>query len=93
MAEAINIHKQLAMGKSPEVRNSAKGSIPKYAAGGSVKVPPALDSSRKEPLPRPPAGMAGKIATLKKGGAVPKKGLGVTIAVAIPVKKSAGRGR
>lgn len=93
MAEAINLHKQIAMGKAPKVEAAGKSVMPKYAKGGTVKVPGALDSSRKEPLPRPPAGMAGKIATLKKGGAVPKKGMGVTIAVAIPVKKSAGRGR
>jgi len=34
-----------------------------------------------------------KIASLKKGGAVPKKGMGLTIAIGIPVRKAAGRGR
>lgn len=93
MAEAINLHKQIAMGKSPTVEAPGKSVMPKYAKGGSVKVPPALDSSRKNPLPRPIAGNEGKIATLKKGGMPPKRGMGITIAVAVPVKKSAGRGR
>ena len=83
MAEAINIHKQLAMGKNPEVRNNAKGSIPKYATGGAVRAEkgiadlPALSSKPAAP-PKP----TGKIATLKKGGAVPKM-----------MKKTAARGR
>ena len=60
MPEAINQHKQIAMGKSPSVEAPGKGSIPKYAKGGNVK--------------------AGKMS-------------GLTIALAIPVKRSAGRGR
>jgi hypothetical protein len=98
MAEAINLHKQLAMGMSPEVRNSAKGAIPKYAKGGAVMSEkgvanlPAKGTMPK--LARPAPGEAGKIATLKNGGKVPpKKGIGLTIAVAIPMRKAAGRGR
>lgn len=60
MSEAINQHKQIAMGKSPTVNVPGKGSIPKYAKGGNVKAP---------------------------------KMSGLTIAVAIPVKKATGRGR
>ena len=60
MSEMINQHKQLAMGKSPNVEAPGKGAMPKYAKGGKVK--------------------AGKMP-------------GVMIAVALPVKKSAGRGR
>jgi hypothetical protein len=33
-----------------------------------------------------------KIASLKNGG-MPKKGMGLTIAIGIPVRKAAGRGR
>lgn len=82
MAEAINIHKQLAMGKSPEVRNSAKGSIPKYANGGAVMSEKGVATLPAKgvipPLPKP----GGKIATLKKGGVAVK-----------PVRKAVARGR
>lgn len=61
--EAINMHKKNAMGMSPSV--TGKGSLPKFAAGGGVKVPKALDSSQKQPLPM---GGKVKIATMKKGG-------------------------
>lgn len=37
MSEAMNQHKQLAMGKSPTVSVPGKGSMPKYAKGGNVK--------------------------------------------------------
>ena len=76
MAEAVNLHKQIAMGKAPKVEVAGKSVMPKYAKGGAVKVPGALDSSRKEPLPRPIPGNAGKIATLKKGGVAKKSGRG-----------------
>ena len=97
MAEAISQHKRMAMGESVPLA-SGKSVMPKYAKGGAVMSEkgvrnlPAKDSA-PPPLSRPAAGMAGKIATLKKGGAVPKKGMGITIAVAMPMKKSAGRGR
>lgn len=95
MAEAINLHKQLAMGKNPEVRNSAKGSMPKYAKGGAVMAEKGVANlpargSAPPPLPKP----TGKIATLKSGGKVPaKKGIGLTVAIAVPMRKAAGRGR
>lgn len=63
--EAINMHKKNAMGITPKTA-AGKGSLPKYAVGGAVKVPKALDSSQKQPLPK---GGTFKIATMKKGGA------------------------
>jgi hypothetical protein len=61
--EAINMHKKNAMGISPKA--TGKGSMPKFAAGGGVKVPKALDSSQKQPIT---LGGKVKIATMKKGG-------------------------
>ena len=93
MSEPVNMHKRLAMGeKGAETHLKKGGKVKKFAEGGKVMSESAahdrvLDSSRKQPLPKP----TGKIATLKKGGAVPKRGMGVTIAVAIPVKKSRAR--
>lgn len=91
--EGINLHKRLAMGASESTaKASGKSVIQKYAKGGTVmsesKVAnlPARGSA-PPPLPKP----TGKIATMKKGGKAKMPGL--TIAVAIPVKKSAGRGR
>ncbi len=94
MAEAINMHKKLAMGEGESVAKAAgKGAMPKYAKGGAVmsesKVAnlPARGSA-PPPLPKP----TGKIATLKKGG-MPKRPAGITIAVAVPMRKASGRGR
>lgn len=56
MPEAINKHKRMAM--------YGMGEANKFKNGGGVKVPGPLDSSQKQPLPKP----TGKIATLKKGG-------------------------
>jgi hypothetical protein len=90
MAELINAHKKMAMGITEGNKLKKGGKVAKYAEGGKVKseddavASRALDSSRKQPLPKP----TGKIATLKKGG-MPKRGMGVTVAVAIPVKKRA----
>lgn len=95
MAEAINMHKKLAMGEGESVaKASGKGAIPKYAKGGAVMSEKGVANlpargSAPPPLPKP----TGKIATLKKGGAVPKRGMGITIAVAVPARKAAGRGR
>jgi hypothetical protein len=92
MSEEINAHKKMAMGITEGNKMKKGGKVKHFAEGGKVmseakSVGRLMDSSRKEPLPKP----TGKIATLKKGGAVPKRGLGVTIAVAIPVKKPRGR--
>jgi hypothetical protein len=46
------------------------------------------DSGQKRPLAAP----TGKIATMKKGGHA-KKGVGLTVAIAVPMRKASGRGR
>ena len=91
--EGINLHKRLAMGASEGTAKAAgKSVIQKYAKGGTVMSESRVANlpargSAPPPLPKP----TGKIATMKKGGKAKMPGL--TIAVAIPVKKSAGRGR
>jgi hypothetical protein len=91
--DQVNMHKRLAMGADSGITKAAGKGIKGYKAGGKV-MPESqtrtliLDSSQKQPLPKP----GGKIASLKKGGDVSKKGPGLTIAVAIPMRK-AGRGR
>lgn len=92
--EGINMHKRLAMGASEGVAKAGgKSVIQKYAKGGAVMPESRVANlpargSAPPPLPKP----GGKIATMKKGG-MSKKGPGVMIAVALPVKKSAGRSR
>jgi hypothetical protein len=91
--EATNLHKRLAMGASGSIASaSGKGAIQKYAKGGSVmpeagvaNLPPKGDRKPES------GGPFGKIATMKKGGKA--KQIGYSIAIAIPVKRSAGRGR
>lgn len=94
MSEAISQHKRMAMGESIPLAKG-KSVIPKYANGGSV-----MSESKVANLPArgsapPPLTKATgeKIATFKKGGNVGKKGIGLTIAIGIPVKKASGRGR
>jgi hypothetical protein len=96
--EGINMHKRLAMGAG-ESTAKAKGKsvIQKYKSGGSVMSESRVANlpakgSAPPPLARPAPGAAGKIATMKKGGAA-KKMSGFAVTIAIPVKKSAGRGR
>jgi len=91
--EATNLHKRLAMGASGSTAMaSGKGSLPKYAKGGSV-MPEAGVADLPPRGDRKPAlgGPFGKVATMKKGGKA--KPIGYSIAIAIPVKRSAGRGR
>ena len=93
MTEAINAHKKMAMGITEGNVMKKGGKVHKYAAGGAVsesKVAklPAMGDKRNSGVDFN-AGKS-KIATMKKGG--PAKG-GLTIAVAIPVKRMAGRGR
>jgi hypothetical protein len=93
MSEAINAHKKMAMGITEGNVMKKGGKVHKYANGGAVsesKVAklPAMGDKRNMGV-NFNAGKS-KIASLKKGG--PAKG-GMTIAIAIPVKKSAGRGR
>jgi len=96
--EGINMHKRLAMGAGDSVATAkGKSVIQKYKSGGSVMREGGVANlpargSKAPPLERPAAGMAGKIATMKKGGAA-KKMSGFAVTIAIPVKKSAGRGR
>lgn len=94
MSDAVNQHKLMAMGESVPMAKG-KSVILKYAKGGAV-----MSESKVANLPArgsapPPLAKASgtKIATFKNGGNVPKKGMGVTIAVAIPMKKASGRGR
>lgn len=94
MSEAISQHKKMAMGESVPMAKG-KSVIQKYAKGGAV-----MNESKVANLPArgsapPPFEKSSgtKIATYKKGGAVPKKGVGLTIAIGIPVKKASGRGR
>ena len=94
--EGINLHKRLAMGAGESIAKAGgKAVIQKYAKGGSVSESRVANLPAKGSAPpslaRPAPGAAGKIATMKKGGAAKMPGL--TIAVAIPVKKAAGRGR
>jgi hypothetical protein len=89
--EGINMHKRLAMGAGESITKAAGKGIKGYKAGGAVmpesKVRTLInDSSQKEPLGKP----TGKIARYAKGGS--PKGPGLTIAVAVPMRKS-GRGR
>lgn len=88
---AVNMHKLLASGASPQVMASGKSVIQKYAAGGKV-----MPESKAANLPakgeslQPEKATGAKIATFKKGGATKMPGL--TIAIAIP-RKATGRGR
>jgi hypothetical protein len=93
MSEAINAHKKMAMGITEGNVMKKGGKVHKYAAGGAVaeskaaKLPAMGD--RKNTGVDFKAGKA-KIATMKKGG--PAKG-GLTVVIATPVKRMAGRGR
>jgi hypothetical protein len=89
---AVNMHKLLASGASPQVEAPGKSVIQKYAGGGKV-----MPESKAANLPArggvmPVTKATGeKIATFKKGGKAKMPGL--TIAVAIPMRKASGRGR
>jgi hypothetical protein len=94
MSDAISQHKRMAMGETVPMAKG-KSVIQKYANGGSV-----MSESKVANLPArgsapPPIEKSSgtKIATYKKGGNVAKKGMGITIAVAVPMRKAAGRGR
>ncbi len=94
MSEAISQHKRMAMGETVPMAKG-KSVIQKYANGGAV-----MSESKVANLPArgsapPPLEKSSgtKIATYKKGGNVAKKGMGITIALAVPMRKAAGRGR
>lgn len=94
MADDINMHKSLAMGKPTTTEAAGKGVIQKYKKGGSIGESKVANlpvrGSAPPPLARPAKGEAGKIATLK-GGGMPKR-KAIDIVIALPMKK-AGRGR
>ena len=93
MAEAISQHKKMAMGESVPMAKG-KSVIQKYAKGGAVMAEGgAANLPARGGVLEPMKATGAKIASLKKGGAVPKKGMGLTIAIGIPVRKAAGRGR
>lgn len=94
MSDAVNQHKRMAMGETVPMAKG-KSVMPKYANGGAV-----MSESKVANLPArgsaPPPILKSsgtKIATYKKGGNVSKKMPGLTIAIAVPVKKASGRGR
>jgi len=93
MSEAISQHKRMAMGESVPTAKG-KSVIQKYAKGGAVMAEGgAANLPARGGVLEPMKATGAKIASLKKGGAVPKKGMGLTIAIGIPVRKAAGRGR
>ena len=92
MTEAINAHKKMAMGMTEGNVMKKGGGVKRYASGGAVSNSaasnlPAMGDKKNVGVDFN-AGKA-KIASLKKGGR-PK---GVTIAIVMPMRKSAGRGR
>jgi hypothetical protein len=94
MSDAISQHKRMAMGESVPLA-SGKSVIQKYANGGAVmKEGGVANLPAKGSAPPPLEKSSGiKVATYKKGGMAAKKRMGLTIAIAIPVRKAAGRGR
>ena len=92
---AVNMHKLLASGASPQVEAKGKSVIQKYAKGGAVMAEGGVANLPAQGSAPPPLAKStgAKIATMKKGGMAAKKGMGLTIAVAIPMRKAAGRGR
>jgi hypothetical protein len=93
MSEAISQHKRMAMGESVPLA-SGKAVIQKYAKGGAVMAEGGVANlPAKGGVLEPTKSTGAKIATMKKGGMAGKKGIGLTIAIGIPVRKAAGRGR
>jgi hypothetical protein len=84
----------MAMGETVPMAKG-KSVIQKYANGGAVMPEGrAANLPARGSAPPPLEKSSGtKIATYKNGGNVGKKGMGLTIAIAMPVKKSSGRGR
>ena len=92
MSEAISQHKLMAMGESVPMAKG-KSVIQKFAKGGAVMAEGgAANLPAKGGALQPMKATGAKIASLKNGG-MPKKGMGLTIAIGIPVRKAAGRGR
>jgi len=100
MSEAISQHKRMAMGEAVPMAKG-KSVIQKYAKGGAVMAEGGVANlPAKGGVLEPMKATGAKIANFKKGG-MPKKGMGLTIAIGIPVRKpaaapvrkAAGRGR
>ena len=93
MSEAISQHKRMAMGESVPMAKG-KSVIQKYAKGGAVMAEGgAANLPARGGVLEPMKSTGEKIASLKKGGMAPKKRMGLTIAIAIPVRKATRRGR
>ena len=93
MSEAISQHKRMAMGESVPMAKG-KSVIQKYAKGGAVMAEGgAANLPAKGGALQPMKATGAKIATLKKGGVVPKNGMGLKIIIGVPVRKAARRGR
>jgi hypothetical protein len=93
MSEDVSQHNRMAMGESVPMAKG-KSVIQKYAKGGAVMPEGGVANLPAKGAPKEPVKATGaKIATYKKGGMPAKKRMGLTIAVAIPMRKAAGRGR
>jgi hypothetical protein len=93
MSDAISQHKRMAMGESVPMAKG-KSVIQKYAKGGAVMAEGGVANlPAKGGALQPMKATGEKIATLKKGGMPVKKRMGLTIAIGIPMRKAAGRGR
>jgi hypothetical protein len=97
MSEAISMHKRMAMYGQDEATHLKKGGkVAKFAKGGAVGAYPErgvtnLPAKGVKPKIEKPVPHA--IATMKKGGGAKKHGVGLTVIMAMPVKRGAGRGR
>jgi hypothetical protein len=93
MSDAISQHKRMAMGESVPMAKG-KSVIQKYAKGGAVMAEGgAANLPAKGGVLEPMKATGAKIATFKKGGVVPKNGMGLKIIIGVPSRKAAGRGR
>ena len=93
MSDAISQHKRMAMGESVPLAGG-KSVIQKYAKGGAVMAESkAANLPAKGGVLQPVKATGEKIATFKKGGVVPKNGMGLKIIIGVPSRKAAGRGR
>jgi hypothetical protein len=88
---AVNMHKLLASGASPQVESKGKAVIQKYAKGGAVMAEGGVANLPAKGSPKAPTKATGeKIAAMRRGGKAKMPGL--TIAIAIP-RKAPSRGR
>lgn len=93
MTEAISAHKKMAMGITEGNVMKKGGKVRRYANGGSVMPEKGVDKLINKNGPIKPAKATGaKLATMKSGGPA-KKGMGLTIMIGAPMKRSVGRGK